>query len=187
MKNIVLSSFSILFPFLLFAQEPGVSEVHYDFPSALMHDTLIIPAYETFSTKGLTGKDLQKTKRINALSKEHNETQRKLLVKYYPFPWKMVPLALVEAHKNRGHYYYLDYVPMPRHWRVPNPEAMVAMFLRYDRTLQIYRISNFQFWYYFYIRDLSTDQAYMSNPPHGHADVYTGMKWLWKHVAKVVK
>ena len=168
----------------LMAQDPGVSSVSWEFPEALKTDTLIVPKFETFATKGLKGKELKHVQKVNALSLEHNETLRDLLDKHYPFPWKLVPLADVKHYTQNGHYYYLDYVPMPRHWRRPNPEAMVSMHLRYERTVEIYRIHNYQFWYYFYIRDLTTDAAFMSNPPHGSADVYKGMTWLWKRIAK---
>lgn len=185
MKRLALLPLIILsFVFGLSGQQPGVTSVSWEFPEALRTDTLIIPMYEVFSTRGLSGKKLKQAQRVNSLSKEHNETMIKLLDKYYPYPWKLVPLAYVRDYTTDGHYYYLDYVPMPRHWRVPNPDAMVSMHLRYKRTLEIYRIHDYQFWYYFYIRDLSTDEAYMSNPPHGHADVYKGMTWLWKHIAK---
>jgi hypothetical protein len=175
--------FLIISPYL-FSQKPGVTSVTWEFPEALKTDTLIVPKYETFTTRGLSGKKLKQAQRVNALSEEHNDMLRKLLKKHYRYPWKLVPLAEVKNYTSGGHYYYLDYVPMPRHWRVPNPEAMVSMHLRYERTLEIYRIHNYQFWYYFYIRDLSTDAAHMTNPPHGHADVYTGMAWLWKKIAK---
>lgn len=187
MKHIV--SIILLLTFLqsMYSQKPGVSDVLFEFPESLKTDTLLVPAYETFATRGLTGKTLKQTQKVNALSKEHNDTQEKLLRKFYPFPWKLVPLAEVASYRDKGHYFYLDYVPMPRHWRRPNTEAMVAMYKRYDRTIEIYRITNYQFWYYFYIRDLTTDVAYMTNPPHGNADVYAGMTWLWKKIAKALE
>ena len=158
--------------------------IDFVFPVELKTDTLLIPAYDLIAAGSAKGKKLKQIKRVNSLVREHNGEQRKILEKYYPYPWKLVSLWEVSIYRQKGHYYFLDHAVMPRHWPVPNPYAMAPTYRRYKSTNEIYRITDFQFHYYFYIRDLQTDKAFMTDPPHGQADVYAGITWLLKKVTR---
>lgn len=160
-----------------------VSAVKAMFPSDLTHDTLLIPIFEEVPEVGLPKRERQKMAKVNKLCREHNKTIQKIVAQKYDFPVKLVPLASFSQHKERGHYYALDYVAMPKFWPTYKQEAMWPSYRIYDHTREMYRITNYQFYYYFYIRDLSTDVAYVPKKPHGTPDVYNGMGWLLKKVS----
>ena len=164
-----------------------VRQIYYDMPPGLAKDTLLVPAYDVFDEGKLYGQALKKLRRFNRSAEEGNETLTKLLLKHYGMPFRLVPLSEVATYQQAGYTYFLDVVAMPRQWPKGEAGAMYASFRRYKTANNMYRINNFQFHYYFYIRELQTEDAFFATKPRGHRDVYTAMTLLFKHASKGVQ
>ncbi|RMG69425.1 MAG: hypothetical protein D6722_10380 [Bacteroidetes bacterium] len=107
-----------------------------------------------------------------------------MLEKAYPYPYKLVSLSQVEAMKAAGYRYYLDMVLMPKQMDQPKREAMVPSYEKYETANKMYKNRYTQFHYYFYIRDLETDDAYMGTRLRGHFETYPAIQRFCKQVSK---
>lgn len=173
---------------LLPAQQPSrfpVNEVHHDAPADLANTTLLIPAFDLV-TAGPEATPRRKAyvDNVNAMAEESNASLKKVISKTYPFSYELTSIAEVESYKQKGYRYFLDMVIMPKQMTRVKKAAMVSTYRKYETANRMYRNENYQFQFYFYIRDLQTDDAYMGTRMRGNADVYPGIKKFLKEIVK---
>ncbi|MEZ4829928.1 MAG: hypothetical protein R3C61_27140 [Bacteroidia bacterium] len=171
---------SLLFCTTLWAQRDSVRTVNKIFtqsPEALKENVLLIPRFDLMDPEeGETGSRRTFIIEANKAAKRANSSLKETIDKSYRLEYKMVSLSDVESFANEGYRYYLDMVLMPKQMTEAKKEAMRPSFVKYSTANKMYKNNNLQFHYYFYIRDLSTDDAYVSSRLKGNADVYIGMK-----------
>jgi hypothetical protein len=78
----------------------------------------------------------------------------------------------------------MDLVWMPKQMKEPKREAMIPAFERFESANSMFSNRNAQFHYYFYIRDLETNDVYITSRFQGNADAYAGMKKFLMQVSK---
>lgn len=164
-----------------------VGEIIEGVPDDLTSATLLIPRYDFVRLDELPdGAPPNAAKRINAEAKKGNTTINEMALKGYQHGYKLVSMSDLDTLKTMGYRYYMDMVLMPKQMKYPKPEAMVPSWEKYGTANRMYRNRYSQFQYYFYIRDLETNNAYITTKFRGTAEVYTGMLKFFKQVSKDV-
>ncbi|MDX2247698.1 MAG: hypothetical protein SF052_13015 [Bacteroidia bacterium] len=181
----------LLFPSLLTAQPDSirtVNDIFSDSPKELKEKVLLIPRFDLMDPEeGVTGNRRTFIIEANKAAKRANSSLKETIDKSYSFEYKLVSLSEVESLKEEGYRYYMDMVLMPKQMETPKKEAMRPSFVRHSTANKMYQNNNLQFHYYFYVRDLETDDAYISSRLKGNADVYIGMKKFLSQVVSDIK
>jgi len=175
-----------LFPLMALAQQrPIVRDIHFSSPKALPEDTLLIPRYDFLDAEdGALGPRRDFIVNVNRAAKKSNTTLNDVVRKAYPFPYKLISLSEVDWYQDHGYRYFLDMTLMPKQMKHPNPEAMVPCWVKYKTANKMYKNRNVMWHYYFYIRDLQTDNAYMTSKMSGKAEVYAAMRQVLSRAGK---
>lgn len=169
------------------AQAP-INEVFYDVPDDLKEHKLMIPRYDLFDPEDvMDGARRRMVIQMNRQAKVANTTLNDVVQKAYPYPYQLASLGDVEAMKEKGYRYFMDMVLMPKQMDIAKREAMVPAYKKYMTANKMYTNKYTQFQYYFYIRDLETNNAYMTTNMKGQAEVYRGIKAFLKIVKKDIE
>ncbi|MCI4668170.1 MAG: hypothetical protein MRZ79_08535 [Bacteroidia bacterium] len=165
--------------------KPTVTKVIQGVPSDLSLETLLIPRYDFWDPEDAPkGAPPSVVVRYNREAKKANTTIDGIAQKYYSTKYKMADIKEVEAMKAQGYKYFMDMVLMPKGMREAEPRAMVPSFIKFGETYKMFNNRYTQFNYYFYIRDLETNEAYVTTRLKGNFDVYTSMRIFFKQVSK---
>ncbi|MEZ4776081.1 MAG: hypothetical protein R3D00_23090 [Bacteroidia bacterium] len=187
---------SVIVPFLLsflvysplYAQRDSLRTVNLvfkDSPKDLKENVLLIPRFDLMDPEeGETGSRRTFIVEANKAAKRANSSLKETVDKSYTFEYKLVSLSDVEALGDEGYRYYLDMVLMPKQMEVVKKEAMRPSFIKFKTANKMYNNRYLQFHYYFYVRDLQTDDAYVSTRLRGNEDVYIGIKKFLTQVSK---
>ncbi len=171
-------------PWLSWGQLP-VSEVHATLPADLSVSHLLVPAFDLLDPELETDPQQQAlVHRINARAHEANETLRKVVEKHYPHVFRLVPLDQVPALKDSGYRYFLDVALMPKQMKSPKLETLIPAYERYPSASHLFTNRNVMFHYYFYLRDLRSEEAYLTSRFRGYSEVYHSMKRFFQQVEK---
>jgi|GEM_PF-2832448 len=193
MKKLFVSlSLVLLFATQVFAVHPiywppadsfPVKEIFQTVPIDLKENTLLIAQFdEVKDSKRFSDRQLAD---INRSVNTGNGNITKVLKKSYPYEYKMISLRNMKDYLDEGYLYYLDVVIMPKQMQYPrNPKALVATYKAHPSANRMYVNRNLQFHYYFYIRDIQTDDIYITRKFRGDYDVYDAMKAFLKQVVK---
>lgn len=184
MKKVFLSVFIVLLFVSVSArnvfegctyQEP-VKNVYSSIPKGLRTSVLLVPQYD------IVPKEVPNSALINRSAKEGNAEILRILKKSYSGKYKMVSLKEIENMKQAGSRYFMDMVVMPKQMKEPKKEAMLASFRKFKTANAMFANYDAQFHYYFYIRDLNTDDAYLTEKFHGRFQAYQSMEEFLKRV-----
>jgi hypothetical protein len=187
MKNILFISLMLVFS-LAWAQddeeeqEPEgeritVNTIITDAPDDLAKDTLLVPRFDLMMPEvGATGERRKFIASVNSYARKSNSYLKEILDKNYPYPYRLVGLSEVDSLKDAGKRYFLDLVLMPKQMERVKKEAMVSAYRKYRTANKMYNNRDPQFHYYFYIRNLQTDDAYVNSRLRGNLEVYPAVK-----------
>ncbi|MEZ4852358.1 MAG: hypothetical protein R3B93_27890 [Bacteroidia bacterium] len=171
--------------FLTIQTGDPVSEVLQTVPNDIEKENLLIPRFDLLDAEdGAVGTRRDFIVRVNKAAKRSNTTLNEIVSKAYPYPYKMVSLSEVESLKAEGYTYFLDMVLMPKQMKTHKVEAMVPAYEKYQSANRMYNNRNTQFHYYFYIRNLQTDEAFISTRFKGSSEAYPGIKYFLKQIVK---
>lgn len=164
-----------------------VNKVIHESPSDLKDTVLLIARFDLLDPEtGVTGSRRKFIIEMNKAAKRSNSTLKETMDKSYNLEYKMASLSEVEDLRDQGYRYFVDMVLMPKQMDHPKEEAMIPSFIKYPTANKMYNNRNSQFHYYFYIRDLITDDAYLTTRFKGSADVYEGLKKFLRQVEKEI-
>ncbi|MEO0895539.1 MAG: hypothetical protein AAFY71_03895 [Bacteroidota bacterium] len=186
MKRIALS-FTLIICLLLSAhsQKLTVNKVIQGVPEDLSTATLIVPRYDFMDIENLPdGAPPSLAVRFNKEAKKANTTIAGVADKNYALKYKLASVSEVEAMKEEGYKYYMDMVLMPKGMKEPEKRAMVPSYDKYGAAHKMFNNRYTQFHYYFYIRDLETNDAYITSKMKGNWDVYNCMRLFFKQVSR---
>lgn len=188
MKLFLLLFGTVLLPGLLLAQEDSlrftVAAVVADAPEDLPRHTLLVPRYDLLDPEpGATGDKRKFIATVNKNAMTGNRFIKDLVAKNYPHPFRLVSLSEVDSLRAAGERYFLDMVLMPKQMREAEPQAMIASFRRFRSTNRMFVNRNAQFHFYFYIRDLQSETAYVGTRFRGHLEAYNAMQLCLRHIA----
>lgn len=158
----------VLYEGCRFQGDLPVNEVYKSVPKGLGKETLLVPMYD------IVPKDVPNANSIND-NVEIGNREIKKVMRGYDGKMKMVSLKDIEGLKAQGHRYLLDMVVMPKQFKEPKKEAMVSVYRKFKTANAMFANHDAQFHYYFYIRDLQTDDAYISKRFHGRFFAYQSM------------
>lgn len=169
-----------------FAQKKAtVTKVIKGVPKNLSTETLLVPRYDLWDPEDApAGAPPSIVVRYNREAKKANTTIASIAQKHLSAKYKMADISEVEALKEEGYRYFMDMVLMPKGMKEPETRAMVPSYVKFGETYKMFKNRYTQFNYYFYIRDLETNEAYITTKFRGNFDVYTSMKLFFKHVSK---
>ncbi|MEL6670647.1 MAG: hypothetical protein AAFR61_00500 [Bacteroidota bacterium] len=170
------------------AQAPTSSPVNNiikGVPKDLSQQTLLIPRFEFLDVENAApGERRDFIVRYNKAAKKSNTSLNEAVMKNYPFEYKLINLQHVQALKEEGYRYYMDMVLMPKQMDEVKVEAMIPTYEKYESASRMYRNKNTMWHYYFYIRDLETNDAYITSKLGGNWDVYRGIGKFMRQVKK---
>lgn len=155
-----------------------VKEIVKGIPDDLKQSELLVPQYDAVPS------NVPNAQTINRSVKEGNEEIQRILRKHYDGKYKMVSLKEVESMKAKGYKYLMDVVVMPKQFKEPKKEAMVSVTRKFKTANAMFANYDAQYHYYFYIRDLSTDNAYITQKFHGRFLAYDSMDEFFTQVSK---
>lgn len=155
-----------------------VKEIVKGVPNDLKQSELLVPQYD------LVPSNVPNAQSINRSVKEGNEEIQRILRKHYDGKYKMVSLKEVESMKAKGYKYLMDLVVMPKQFKEPKKEAMVSVIRKFKTANAMFANYDAQYHYYFYIRDLTTDNAYITQKFHGRFMAYDSMDEFFTQVSK---
>lgn len=183
----IVSSFLLGLIFLgvnpLSAQKFPVEKIRPNVPGELVNDTLIVAAFDLVEPEpGMAGPRRQQMIRINKAAKEANQTLFKFMTKHYPYPFKLVPLKYIPGFKADGYKWFLDMVVMPKQMKAPEPMALIPAYERHRSANRMYNHRNAMWHYYFYVRDLQNDDAYISRKFKGKGVMYDALKHYLRQI-----
>lgn len=165
-----------------------VNKIIQNVPDDLAESTLLIPRYDLFDLEEALGKRRDFVINYNKAAKRNNTTINDIVKKSYAHEYKLVGLKDVEGFKSDGSYkYYMDMVLMPKQMPMVKREAMVPTFVKFNNLNKMLSNRNTQFRYYWYIRDLETNDAYITTNLRGQKEEYSGMGKFLKIVAKDIE
>ena len=165
------------------SQKPTVNKVFKGVPADLNENVLLVPRYDLIEpNEAMPPAKRKNMLAANRLVKEGNTTINKTLRKSYNYEYKMVSLKHIEEYKAEGYRYFLDVVIMPKQMTEPKKEAMVSSYRKFRSANRMFTNYDYQFHHYFYIRDLQTDDAYITTKFRGEREVYKGMGKFLKRV-----
>ena len=162
-----------------------VNEIITDAPNDLDKEVLLVPRFDFKDIEHAEpGERRDFIVNFNKAAKKSNTSLNETVDKAYPYKYKLVSLSEIEAYKAEGYKYFLDMVIMPKQMTNPKKEAMVPAFKKYETANKMYRNANAQFHYYFYIRNLQTDDAFISSRMRGNWDVYRSIGGFLRQIKK---
>ncbi|MEM7373941.1 MAG: hypothetical protein AAF587_35295 [Bacteroidota bacterium] len=157
--------------------ERPVNDIIFNVPQELANDTLLIPRYDFLDPEdGAVGARREFVVNVNKQAKKGNTTINEIALKSYPYPYKLISLSEVAWYRDNGYKYFMDMALMPKQMRQPEPKALIPAFEKFSTANKMFRNRNSMWHFYFYIRDLSTDDAYMTSKLKGSFEVYRCMK-----------
>ena len=196
MHNLLLS-FAAVFAMLthsgpsttrIVQDDQTVNKIIQNVPDDLAESTLLIPRYDLFDLEEALGKRRDFVINYNKAARRNNTTINDIVKKSYSHEYKLVGLKDVEGFKSDGSYkYYMDMVLMPKQMPMVKREAMVPTFVKFNNLNKMLSNRNTQFRYYWYIRDLETNDAYITTDLRGQKEEYTGMGKFLKIVNKDIE
>lgn len=162
-----------------------VSKVIEGVPKDLNVNNLIVPRYDFWEPEDApAGAPPSIVVRYNREAKKANTTIDGIARKYYPTKYKMADISEVDILKEQGYKYFMDMVLMPKGMKEPETRAMIPSYEKFSETYKMFKNRYTQFNYYFYIRNLETNEAYVTTKFRGNFDVYTAMKIFFKAAAR---
>ncbi|MDX1905864.1 MAG: hypothetical protein SF053_02450 [Bacteroidia bacterium] len=162
-----------------------VNNIIQDVPADLRDSVLLVARYDELPEEPGAAPDRQAyIAQVNRNAARGNEVLREVVRGIYPHPVEFVSLADIPAYKARGYAYFVDMVLMPKQMTVAKKEAMVPAWIKYGTANKMFANRYTQFQFYFYIRDLRTDDAYVTTRLRGHAEAYDGIR---KFLGQVLK
>ena len=190
-----MSSFfiALCIAFGIYSPNPGqsdfvsnyVNKIITDAPGDLDKEVLLVPRFDFKDIENAeAGERRDFIVQFNKAAKKSNTSLNETVDKAYPYEYKLVSLSEIEAYKAEGYKYFLDMVIMPKQMSRPKKEAMVPAYKKYETANKMYRNANGQFHYYFYIRNLQTDDAYISSKMKGNWDVYRSIGGFLRQIRK---
>lgn len=169
----------------IFTDQLPVNEIFESVPQDLDQSVLLIPRYDFVGIEDLPeGAPFSVAKQINSAAKKGNTTINEMAIKGYKFDYKLVSMSDIDSLKAQGYTYYLDMVLMPKQMKYPEAKAMVPTWEKYGTTNRMFRNRYTQFQFYFYIRDLRSNDAYITTRFRGTSEVYVGMKKFFQQASK---
>ncbi|RMG27577.1 MAG: hypothetical protein D6730_06915 [Bacteroidetes bacterium] len=162
-----------------------VNEVFYRAPDDLSSQVLLVPAFDVLEMQENDPPDRKAyVEKVNQAAIEANEALRQVIAKAYPYRFQLIGLGEVAAYKEKGYKYFLDLVIMPKQMERVKQAAMVPAYKKFTTANRMYRNGNYQFHYYFYIRDIQKDNAYVGKKLKGDPEVYRGISRFLRNIAK---
>ncbi|GAB4420480.1 MAG: hypothetical protein OHK0039_34100 [Bacteroidia bacterium] len=165
-------------------EDDFVNHIIMQVPDDLDTATLLIPRYDLLDAETVTGPRREFVIEHNKAAKRANSTLKEVVDKAYPFTYKLAGLAEVEDLKAAGYRYFLDMVLMPKQMEKPVPQAMEPCYQKYPTANKMYTNRYTQFHYYFYIRDLQTNDVYVGSKLQSHFETYPAMQQFFRQVKK---
>lgn len=197
MKKLHLLMFMLLsFSQFTFAQEeePLFRNILWETPADLASQTLLVPMYENRvldeGEQSLYKEDKQfraQVLRFNELVKEQNKNISTELEKSYKGKFQLVKLREVDSLAKKGYKYYLDLIIMPKQFHEPEKKALKASYRAHETGSTMFNNYDAQFNYYFYIRNIQTNDVYLSKEFKGNFFLYDAMSDFLKRVRKELK
>lgn len=180
----LLISFCFL-PLLGLAQGPVVNRIIEGVPEDLHQETLLLPEFETF-TKETAPKGMPASLIAfnNQEAQRCNQTMTQTATRKYPFKVELVSLQEVESFAQKGYRYYLDMTLMPKDLHEVKREVLTPSYRRYRAANNMFTNDYTQLHYYFYIRDLKTNDVYVTTRLRGNYDAFGGISKFLKQVSK---
>ncbi|MEL7340393.1 MAG: hypothetical protein AAGM67_07910 [Bacteroidota bacterium] len=173
---------------LLATDTPTVNEIYQQTPEALISETLLLPRFKEYTREtapeGMPDSYLALN---NREAKRCNKDLLDMAKRNYPFKVKLVDFAEIEEYKAQGYRYYLDMVLMPKQMEEAKKEVMVPSYVKYAAPQNMFTNVYVQFHYYYYIRDLETNDAYMSTRLKGYEEAFVGISKFFKQMTKDLK
>lgn len=145
-------------------------------PSDLLKQTLLIPQFDAVAS------DTKDAATLNEEIKAKNAEIVRIVKKNYGGKFKLVSIKQIESLKKQGYRYYLDVVIMPRQMHEANKEIMVSSYRKFKSLNAVLTNRNTQFNYYFYIRDLHSDDVYLSADFRGKFNEHDAMQTFLEQV-----
>ncbi len=156
------------------AEDEPIKDIFKSVPQDLKPSILLVPKYD------IVPSDIPNASRINRSVKEGNAEILRIVKKSYSGKYKMVSLKEVGEMKASGSRYFLDMVVMPKQRKEPKKEAMIATYQKFKTANEMFANYDVQFHYYFYIRDLQTEDAYITKKFHGRFLAYEALEEFLK-------
>ena len=186
---IALSLLSVCLGSLSKSQAPEndfpVNDIIYNVPADLANDTLLVPRYDFLDPEdGAVGTRRDFIVNVNRQAKKGNTTINEIALKSYPYPYKLISLKEVGWYRSHGYKYFMDMALMPKQMKQANPRALEPSYEKFGTANKMYRNRNTMWHFYFYIRDLQTDDAYMTSKLRGSFEVYRCMKAFFGRVGR---
>lgn len=111
---------------------------------------------------------------ITEMAKQKNKEVEQML-KSAKIPYEMVRMQDIPSIKSNAKRYYLDMVVMPKQFNEPKREALIPTYAQFNSASEMYANYNVQFHYYFYIRDLQTDDCYLTQKFKGYEQGFVSL------------
>ncbi|MEO0582936.1 MAG: hypothetical protein AAF135_12000 [Bacteroidota bacterium] len=166
----------------------NVNKIIEGVPTDLAESKLLVARYDVYDMDDKPeGMPPQVLPRYNKLAKQSNSSIKKTIDAAYAHDYQMVGLPSVPEMKAEGYKYFMDMVLMPKQMSYPEKRAMVPAYEKYESTGKMFGNRYVQFHFYFYIRNLETNDVYITTRFKGNYDVYAAMKVHLKQVMKDLK
>lgn len=168
--------------------EVTVNEIIEMLPADLLTTELLLPYYEEVDVSKI--EDPAQRKAIETYNKQvasRNKEYKNVVLSNYKAPKSLVICSEYTEYFKRGHKYALDFVFMPKKLNYPNRQALVPFFLRVNNLGLAFNNRNTQFYIYYFIRDLQTDNIYIGRHFRGYKEVYGGMMSFFKAIQEEAK
>ena len=187
-STVLLLPILLLFQLPFSAKAQTVEKIIEGVPADLTSENLLVPRFDVYDVDDAPdGMPIHILPRYNKLARQNNTSIKKTVEASCDLDYTMVSLNDVPQQKEGGFKYYLDMVLMPKQMRYPEKRAMIPSWEKYENVNKMFTNPYVQFHYYFYIRNLETDDAYITTRFKGHYDVYSAMKICLKQVNKVIE
>lgn len=175
-------------------EEKPFRKMLWETPADLDNQTLLVAMYENKildeGEQSLYKTDRQfraQVERFNGLVKEQNQNISKELEKSYKGKYMLVKLKEVDSLSKKGYKYFLDLIVMPKQFNEPEQKALIASYKVHETGSTMFNNYDAQFNYYFYLRDIQTNDVYLSKQFKGNFFLYDAMSDFLKRVRKELK
>ncbi|MEM6766509.1 MAG: hypothetical protein AAF655_16360 [Bacteroidota bacterium] len=160
-----------------------MEQIYEGVPDDISEETLLIPRFDFLDPEeAMEGEKRKFVIAVNKQAKIGNTTINDIALKSYPFTYQLITLQEVEGMVAKGYKYFMDMVLMPKQMSHAQREAMIPSYIKYKSANKMFTNRYTQFRYYFYIRDLTTHDAYITTKLKGYPEVYPGMKGFLKRI-----
>lgn len=167
-----------------------VKKVHVGMPKDLFSQPLLFPMYEYIDESQFSNPtQLKQIESMNSRMTSENKALRGYYTNYKG-PYEVILFEDYEKYYQKGHKYVLDFVWMPKQMEEYEEKAMEPFFTRAGNLNEALVENRPQFWTYFYIRDLQTDEAYiLRDEVKGYKpfEFYKGIEEFLKKVSQEVE